>query len=195
MNRRFLEHGDLGLQPDVIVLNQVLSAWGSCRDSNKSVEAAKKLNEMKKTLDYDESSYSHVLRACAWSDIDDNSRKVAVEVAHRTWDALQEETELQNTSYMYAYYLQACKYMKNADQREDKATAAFLLCQKDGLVNKQVLAELQKVVSPALYEKMHISLNTNSAQTNRQDSRERHRGNQPDLQTKWEANNSPDPQT
>lgn len=60
----------------------------------------------------DISSYAHVLRACAKSDMSPYSKKLGAEIAIKVFKELRNtRTDLIPTTYVYTYYLQALAYL------------------------------------------------------------------------------------
>eukprot|EP00521_Asterionellopsis_glacialis_P012528 CAMPEP_0195295902 /NCGR_PEP_ID=MMETSP0707-20130614/18289_1 /TAXON_ID=33640 /ORGANISM="Asterionellopsis glacialis, Strain CCMP134" /LENGTH=345 /DNA_ID=CAMNT_0040357239 /DNA_START=263 /DNA_END=1300 /DNA_ORIENTATION=- len=142
---------DLDLRPDVIMWNQVLSAWAKSKHPEKAFQAASLLQELKKDAMEDSSSYGHVLRACAFSNINERSKKLGSEIAIRTWTEF-ESTDLDSTSYMYVFFLQALQHLDDPNRRSQQVEVAFLKCCQDGMVNSHVLHEFTKSASKGLFQ-------------------------------------------
>ena len=124
----------------------------------------------------DVSSYAHVLRACAKSDMSLHSKKLGAEIAIKVFKELRNaRTDLIPTTYVYAYYLQALSYLTDTDtspeqtvpphqqqqrqqskypnnRREVEAVAAYQDSIDMGCVNQYVLDNFRQAVSLPVYQ-------------------------------------------
>jgi len=155
MQQRYDElPGQLELQPNVVHWNQVLSAWAiSSTEEEKSFHAANLLQRLKQREIADASSYSHVLRACARSDMSPKGKKLGAEVAIKVYNDMKSRTDLKPNSYLFTFLLQACAYISDPDRRNKISENAFMDCRTDGCVNSHVLAAFQSAVSPEFFQR------------------------------------------
>jgi len=153
MQQRYEEAGQLDLQPNVVHWNQVLSCWANSKGEDKAFHAANLLQRLKRKDSADRSSYSHVLRACARSEKTSKSRKLGAEVAIKVYKEARSRTDLEPTSYLYSFYLQALANLTDQERRDAEALSAFRDCCKTGYMNAYVLDNFRQTASSKLYQK------------------------------------------
>eukprot|EP00549_Striatella_unipunctata_P025926 CAMPEP_0118722108 /NCGR_PEP_ID=MMETSP0800-20121206/31160_1 /TAXON_ID=210618 ORGANISM="Striatella unipunctata, Strain CCMP2910" /NCGR_SAMPLE_ID=MMETSP0800 /ASSEMBLY_ACC=CAM_ASM_000638 /LENGTH=298 /DNA_ID=CAMNT_0006630177 /DNA_START=117 /DNA_END=1013 /DNA_ORIENTATION=- len=172
MEERYRYGGELDMKPDVVCWNQVLSAWAGCTDVDKAFHAADLLGSSDIKDIADDSSYGHVLRACAHSNTNDRSRKLGAEVAVKVWRDFRSvvekqksafgEADITTTSYMYTFLITAFGFIKDTKRRENLLVEAFESCCDAGQVNAHVLTELKRSCSNALFDKLLGKNNNNN---------------------------------
>jgi hypothetical protein len=158
MQQYYDESGVLDLKPNVVHWNQVLASWAVCSDHKKSFYAAKLLQDLLQDRQtehlVDTSSYAHVLRACAFSNFDDESRKLSSKVALHVWKKIEENDNIiERTPHMYAFYLQCCSSIENerTKVRDRSIQQAFEQCCAEGKVNEHVLHAFKRAASAGLH--------------------------------------------
>lgn len=155
MKQQSNQMGDLVLQPIAHDYNKVLVAWGTSQSPQKAYYAAELLLQLKKDGLCDDQSYTHVLRACAFSKLDDNAQaeilaaRIAVKVYH---DMLKRQIKC--TPLTYSYYLRACAFLDNERQRDAEVEEAFRKCRSEGNVDDTILVRLKNVASPSLWKQL-----------------------------------------
>jgi hypothetical protein len=156
MQQRYDElPGQLELQPNVVHWNQVLSAWAVTTlptlQAEKAFHAAALLQQLKSMGMLDTSSYSHVLRACAKSDASPKSKQLGAGVAMKIYKESRKRTDLERTTYLYTFFLQACAYISDPARRDQEARTAYFDCANAGCVNSHVITAFQAAASPQTF--------------------------------------------
>jgi hypothetical protein len=155
MKKRSIQMGDLNLMPMPFDWNKVLMSWAVCVDPEKAFHAANLLQQLKREDLADNSSYSHVLRTCAFSKFDGDVRpqKLGAQVAMKVFgDMVQNNVKC--TPPTYSFFLRACSYIVNDKQREHEVELAFRKCCSEGNVDDTVVQGLKHVASPHLWTKL-----------------------------------------
>jgi hypothetical protein len=156
MQQRYDElPGQLEMQPNVVHWNQVLSAWAVTAlpdvQAEKAFHAATLLQRLKSMEILDMSSYSHVLRACAKSDVSPKSKQLGAGVAIKVYKEARKRTGLEPTTYLFTFFLQACSYISDPAKRDQEARTAYFDCANAGCVNSHVIAAFQGAASPQMF--------------------------------------------
>jgi hypothetical protein len=100
-------------------------------------------NELLKPSAY---PYNYVLN-CAANTVGTNDDKIAAfQIAAKTYQEMRATEFIKADSYTYAFWLKACNNLLPAstDLYQKFVVLAFEECQKDGLVNQEVLTRLQQ---------------------------------------------------
>ena len=153
-----IKMGDLSLQPIAHDYNKVLLAWGTSKSPKKAFYAANLLQQMKRDDLWDEMSYNHVLRACAFSKfsyrgVNENAHQLAAGVALKVYHDMV-KNNVKCTPITYSYFLRACDFLANDKQRDYEVEAAFLKCRDEGNVDDVIMLRLRHVASPQLWKKL-----------------------------------------
>lgn len=155
MKQHSILTGDLNLQPLSHDYNKVLLAWGTSLSHKKAYYAANLLQKLKRQELCDYLSYTHVLRACAFSRFDDDppaellAARIALKVYH---DMVKNEIEC--TPLTYSYLMRACMYLENERECDHEVEEAFRKCRKEGKVDDTIIIRLKKVASQRLWNRL-----------------------------------------
>jgi len=156
MKRHSTLAGDLNLQPIPHDYNKVLLAWGSSLSPQKAYHAANLLQHLKQEELCDEMSYTHVLRACAFSKfdgIDPALQRLAAQIAIKVYHDMI-SNKITCTPLTYSYFLRACVFLADDKERDDEVEAAFTKCCNEGKVDETMILRLKNVASPQLWKKI-----------------------------------------
>lgn len=163
MEQQSNQVGDLSLQPIPHDYNKVLLAWGTSKSPRKAYYSANLLLKLKRDGLCDDLSYTHVLRACAFSKYDNKrqdvshdfavAQELAAQVALKVYgDMVKNNVKCNNATY--SYFLRTCTFLENERQRDSLVEEAFLKCRKEGLVDDTILLRLQDAASPRLWNQL-----------------------------------------
>ena len=148
--------GDLTLHPIAHDYNKVLLAWGTSLSPEKAFAAAKLLQTLKEENACDELSYTHVLRACAFSKfdkLDGTPERLAARIAIKVYQDMV-KNNVECTPATFSYFLRACAFLDKEAQRNELVEAAFHKCQTEGKVDATILVRLKTVASPELWHRL-----------------------------------------
>ena len=148
------------VQPDVYSYAIVINALARSSIIGKEERAYELLHEMREN-DVEMTRpntviYNAVLNACAFSLGNELQHQRAMEIAHRTFQELQDDAYAQPDDITFGTFFQACHNLlpKDTPTRELVLETLFRKCCAEGLVGDMVLRQLYVAANSDLYFKL-----------------------------------------
>ena len=147
--------------PNTVVYNNVILAYARSHFKEKAEYAMELLQSMKEQYERgnnrlrpDVITHNSVLHACAASSIhglNTSQKRKVLFIASNVFKTMKVSIDIKPTSYSYVLYLKACgNLIPVGKTRTDLLRKVFILCGEDGMVNREVVHQIQLSCSPIL---------------------------------------------
>lgn len=151
---KYQSTNDASLMPNLRTFTMAILALARCPKQGNAKKARDLLLQLNELYDKTKNEllkpnaypYNYVLN-CAANTVGTNDDKIAAfQVAAKTYQELRSASSIKADSFTYAFWLKACNNLLPAstDLYQKFVVLAFEECQKDGLVNQEVLTRLQQ---------------------------------------------------